>query len=885
MSFSRTFLQLFRFLEQESCFLWTIRRLLMVYHKWWVVKFAHTKVKILRFSSLLLKKLHEISTIISQPRYLEITNDQSVIEICVNRCTSCIRETDTAEVHCHGLVQLLETCLQFNHKPQSKRSEDPPHAKISADIISCIFLNYNKKAVMELGEWKILEKYQLNNVDLLVALPVAVKFLNKENKELSRNLASYLSLAAIEYTDLLVPYIDIILNSLLCGNYSLARVVLQLYEISSESAIITRTRSIIDILPKCDTIDKNILLQLVATIIQSNSTTNNGISLLIIDKLPQFFDLILTSSTATQALMVLLRLAEKKPAIFHEYIGLLILTAQKLPNTICLIGQILSAIGKKSREKAQVALEFIMENLPNTDRTAQTTLLQEAVKLCSQYPILFNDKLTSVIRQRNLSQQSLLNQKPNSQSTTGNVTIVSLNSTMANAPSRPSQNVPTKSQVTMVVNQQSNQSNSQQQQHSIPTSTNSQHYSRRPKFDSRSTGRLHSGTGINNAHRSMTRLNASGVNNSNLGGLHKSMTRLSSSQQINQTQNPIGNGFNSNNNNDSSFIPPTVPPPLSQHVMITGENKWGIPSTKITSCGVTVINHTSPTRVRPYSQGPSTLGSIGKSSSNGLSVLNQSTGSISMQNNISVHHAMPLAQQSTSSLAPPISPPVAQESNQVIVSGPTTVTSRKSANKSVTLLNVNSVNVNHRMSVFEPSMRDTIQHFCEKHLDKIKAYMKTVAHRLPPPAKCTIEERRAKKFAKLHFACQARGAHCLYSKTFFSMRTRHAKVWIHLMFLDLQSRSDHALSSYDSSVSSLKHCWDTLKFENRTFITLVTSAFPPAREQDALINELRNSGFFDVFEIGPISNTNSCNSLDEDVRWGCFLWVHHFKFSLFLLLT
>lgn len=700
-----------------------------------------------------------------------------------------------------------------------------------------------------------------------------MKFLNKENRELSRNLASYLSLAAIEYTNLLVPYIEIILNSLLCGNYSLARVVLQLYEVSSETAIITRTRSIIDILPKCDTIDKNILLQLIATIIQSNSTTNNGISLLIIDKLPQFFDLILSNVTAAQALMVLLRLAEKKPGVFHEYIGLLILTAQKHPNTICLIGQILSAIGQKNRQKAQIALEFIMENLPNTDRTSQTTLLQEAVKLCSQYPILFNDKLTAVIRQRNLSQQSLL--KANNSTTSGNITIVNLNSSTSNVPRQTEKNLPMKSQNLMSSGasaaQQPHSNPSNGQQNSIPTSTNSQHYSRRPKFgDSRSTGRLHNGK--DNAHRSMTRLNASGVNNSNLGGLHKSMTRLSSSQQINQTQNPIGSGFNSSNNNDSHFIPPTIPPPLSQNVMITGENKWGIPSTKITSCGVTV-NHTSPNRIRPYSQGPSTLGSIGKSSSNGLSLLNQSTGSISMQNNISVHHATPFAsQQSTSSLAPPISPPpVAELSNQVIVSGPTTVTSRKSAsnNKSVTLLNVNSVS--HRMSVFEPSMRDTIQHFCEKHLDKIKAYMKTVSHRLPPPAKCTIEERRAKKFAKLHFACQARGNHCLYSKTFFSMRTRHARVWIHLMFLDLQSRSDHALSSFDSSVSSLKHCWETLKIENRTFITLVTSAFPPVREQDALINELRNSGFFDVFEIGPISNSNSCNSLDEDVRWGCFL--------------
>lgn len=54
---------------------------------------------------------------------------------------------------------------------------------------------------------------------------------------------------------------------------------------------------------------------------------------------------------------------------------------------------------------------------------------------------------------------------------------------------------------------------------------------------------------------------------------------------------------------------------------------------------------------------------------------------------------------------------------------------------------------------FEP-MRDTVQHFCEKHLDKIKAYMDTVFVKLPLPLKCTIEERGNKKYAKLHFGCQ-----------------------------------------------------------------------------------------------------------------------------------
>lgn len=77
--------------------------------------------------------------------------------------------------------------------------------------------------------------------------------------------------------------------------------------------------------------------------------------------------------------------------------------------------------------------------------------------------------------------------------------------------------------------------------------------------------------------------------------------------------------------------------------------------------------------------------------------------------------------------------------NPISISGPVTVTSRRANNTSVTMINSNS-NANHRISVFEPyPMRDTVQHFCEKHLDKIKAYMDNVAMRLPPPAKCTIE--------------------------------------------------------------------------------------------------------------------------------------------------
>lgn len=244
-----------------------------------------------------------------------------------------------------------------------------------------------------------------------------------------------------------------------------------------------------------------------------------------------------------------------------------------------------------------------------------------------------------------------------------------------------------------------------------------------------------------------------------------------------------------------------------------------------------------------------------------------------------------------------------------------TVTSRRNDNTSVTLINASTTGnpsaanhttttmntlTNQRMSVFEPCPeRDTIQTFSEKHYDKIAVYVDQVEQRVPPAAKCTIEERRAKKFAKLHFACQMRGPHCLYNaKTLFTMRTRNAKTWIHLMFLDQQARAGTALSSRDPGVSSLRHCWDILKCDAKSFVTLATSAFPQLKDVDAVVNELRNSGYFDVFELGPWSVNNNVredggggggdrdkdkdseagesSSGEESVQmqWGCWLCNH-----------
>ncbi|KAL7879098.1 hypothetical protein AOLI_G00100720 [Acnodon oligacanthus] len=142
--------------------------------------------------------LDEIKNISCSPDYLTNDNDQAVVEICITRITTAIRETGSIERHGAALVALWESCLEHNLQPQGK-DEDTPHAKIASDITSCILQNYNRAPVMAL------------------AVPVAVRFLQQGNRELSRNMSSYLSLAAIAKAELLVQHTKAITLSVLGG--------------------------------------------------------------------------------------------------------------------------------------------------------------------------------------------------------------------------------------------------------------------------------------------------------------------------------------------------------------------------------------------------------------------------------------------------------------------------------------------------------------------------------------------------------------------------------------------------------------------------------------------------------------------------------------------
>lgn len=249
-----------------------------------------------------------------------------------------------------------------------------------------------------------------------VTLPVAVKFLNKGNLELSRNLASYLSSAAIEYSYLLSPHVKLILESLLNGNYGLCHVLSQIYDAAPEP-INAEAKRFVEIIPKCELQEQIVVLQLLVAIAKSKPSS-------LLESIPQLIDLAQKPSISTAVMLVILKLAEYKPIKMSECTDSVKNVAQVVPQTVGFAAQILSAIGKSSKDRAQVALDFVLEYLPKADRALQTILLNEATKLCTKYPVLFTDKVTSVVRQRQLNNSNQIKQTP------GGVTIVNLSSSV-----------------------------------------------------------------------------------------------------------------------------------------------------------------------------------------------------------------------------------------------------------------------------------------------------------------------------------------------------------------------------------------------------------------------------------------------------------------------
>ncbi|XP_036244737.1 ventricular zone-expressed PH domain-containing protein homolog 1 [Molothrus ater] len=319
--------------------------------------------------------LEQIRIISSAADYQTNDNDQAVVEICITRITTAIRETASIDRHGRALVALWESCLEHNLTPSGK-DEDAPHAKIASDIMSCILQNYNRPPVMAL------------------AVPVAVKFLQRGNKELCRNMSSYLSLAAIAKAELLAEHTETIVRSVLQGNWMLLRVLPALYE-KQPRPIRARLPELVAPMAQLDPPEQLHLLRLLHTVARKREL---GV---LRECLPFLFAHLRDPNHSEVILNILLEISSYEPAALAPFLPTLREVGESFPSLIGQAAKIFGAVGHLDEERARTSLLYLVSQLANMEHSFHHLLLLEIKSLTDSFSSILGSQSRDIYRMSN----------------------------------------------------------------------------------------------------------------------------------------------------------------------------------------------------------------------------------------------------------------------------------------------------------------------------------------------------------------------------------------------------------------------------------------------------------------------------------------------------
>ncbi|XP_077899637.1 ventricular zone-expressed PH domain-containing protein homolog 1 isoform X9 [Ictidomys tridecemlineatus] len=267
----------------------------------------------------LTEALEQIKIISSSSDYQTNNNDQAVVEICITRITTAIRETESIEKHAKALVGLWDSCLEHSLRP-SGRDEDPPHAKIASDIMSCILQNYNRPPVMAL------------------AIPIAVRFLHRGSRELRRSLSNYLCLAAIAKAELLAEHTEVIVRSILQGNTMLLRVLPAVCE-EQPQPIHRHLTGLLALMPQLEQPEQYHLLRLLHVAARRRQVE-------VVQKCVPFLIRHLKDATHNDVILnILTEISGYEPAALDSFLPRLKEIGERFPGLIGQLARIYGAVG------------------------------------------------------------------------------------------------------------------------------------------------------------------------------------------------------------------------------------------------------------------------------------------------------------------------------------------------------------------------------------------------------------------------------------------------------------------------------------------------------------------------------------------------------------
>ncbi|XP_063965266.1 ventricular zone-expressed PH domain-containing protein homolog 1-like isoform X3 [Lytechinus pictus] len=724
--------------------------------------------------------LYCIQEIASSENYVRSDNDQAVVEICITRVTTAIRDTGSIEEHVEALVSLWQSCLHHNLK-LTMRDEDPPHAKIASDIMSCLFMqNYGKRSVMEL------------------ALPVAIRFLRHGNRDLIRNVSSYLALAAIENAHLLAEHCRAIIQSITQGNRSLTRILPQIYT-EDPGPIEDCLPDLVSILPGCDENEKSNILQLMALMAKRKPK-------ILKDYVPVLVANLNNPTTSQTVLSALVDIASIDPAPFTLCLAQLQAGIRRQPALLSMAGKIFGAVGRLSPEAGEACIEFLVQELSCVDQTALPAILIEIKSIGDRHKGILGPYIQEI------SMQSQSN------STAARMIVQQLQRDTVSSEHglhRP---------VSMIEPRHLSQDN-----RPFSATNISQMSEERKKLYRKAQGRPHTRSDMQGSLQPLRHPGHS-----------------YSEQALHLHHTPLGVGRV--NSNSLGVLE------MAGRSESKGSVQSGASGTALRS-GTRKQTTTSPTRKSEFErkinsrQHRSSKGNLNLHVSLAASSENESATSPTSPPTSSAQTHIEANGNSTSTHASSLQGRVSPSSPTL--QSPTSQTSSGIGDGS-------RLSVGMSMTGSGSNRDSSLQQYLFKRQREMSSYMDSIKDRIPIPEECTVQEDiRNRPVGKLDFYCSLKEPHCLYSTLPFSMETKQILPWIHLKYLHLQATSPTPVSLDDNAVQSLKMSWEKQKTigGHMTFLKLITQNFPQAKVQQGLIRQLCRASYYDMFTY----NAKTCN--------------------------
>ncbi|XP_043852101.1 ventricular zone-expressed PH domain-containing protein homolog 1 [Dromiciops gliroides] len=667
--------------------------------------------------------LEQIKIISSSSDYSSNGNDQAVVEICITRITTAIRETKSIEKHGEALVTLWESCLEHNLRPSGK-DEDTPHAKIASDIMSCILQNYNRPPVMAL------------------AVPVAVRFLQRGNKELSRNMSSYLSLAAITNPDLLAEYTDAIVKSILQGNSMLLCVLSSVYE-KQPQPINSHVTELVSLMCQLEPTEQHHLLRLLQIVARTKQpmVLQECIPLLIGQlKNPTHSDIILN---------ILIEISSYEPAALSHFLPTLKEIGTSFPSLIGKMARIYGAVGHVNEESARTCLTYLVDQLANMEHSFHHLLLLEIKNLTDTFSTILGTQSRDIYRMSN--------------SFTAIAKLLIRHLDSSNTQKRRMESEPEKEPSEPLGDLKSATTNGNEEDEKLQVKIQA--------FEEKINGE-----------------------NSPPGSVRRySLSQVSKEERKDRR-------FNKSKS-------------LALHAVH--------------------LNHTNSDDERDVENGD-VMASISFSE---IDVLSQE------------NYKSPFKADTEESQLEMSS--ISHPSGKWTESENLPETVKENGHEETTETTQSHV-----------EYQDKLYLHLKENLSKVKAYVMEIGRSIPVPDQCTIEDTVRSCVAKLSFSCTLKGHYCLYSKSSFTLISRHPQLWIHIMFLFQQGSFLEPLSMESLSVQALRSLWEKTQIKGtHSFETaMIQSTFPHKKDLDQVQQHLEEVRFFDLFGFS-----------EEAGAWQCFM--------------